>query len=215
MPPPAPGVAAGIPGLTPVGNDPVVYSSDWEIAVWNYNSHLGGTMPDVVNTLRWYDNGQRRDSVLDMETGSLGWVEGIATFGTPAGPVYVLISEQKRATACYATRLTAFRIAKGQRALQDVRGFFPSMPGTSKDGASIEWEYYRQRGDEVFPRPFEVRIDEKLQRLRVWVFPEACVGSGPAPVKGKHHEFELTLAEDKLIAHGLDKTIQEAMKAIR
>jgi len=170
-------------------------------------------MPDIVNTLRWYDNGQRRDSILDMETGSLGWVEGIATIKTSAGPVYVLISERKSAATCYSTRLTAFRIGKGQRTLQDVRGFFPSMPGVTKDGASVEWEYYRQRGDEVFPRPFEVRIDEQRQCLRVWVFPEACVGVGTKSAQAEPQQFELVLADGKLSCRGLTRAALDAMKA--
>lgn len=132
-------------------------------------------MADYTITFTWTDGQTQRKSVRYSGRDSQGWVESIGVFRTSAGPVYVIVNQGKWSTSDYSIGISAFRIKKGAEELDLVAGFFPAIPGCSEDGSSILWEHKRLRGVDVFPRPFEVRVDEEHPCLRVWVLPRAAL----------------------------------------
>jgi hypothetical protein len=212
--------ADGIPeGLTRLEKREVLHSSDRQFAVWNHYVDPAfpveelGTMPGYIVTLRWHDQDDFRDLRLESAKDSQGWVESIGTFKTPERTVYALVSEGKWSTSDYSMHIVAYSIEKGQRGPQRVRDFFPRIPGTSEDGASIFWEHRRIRGTDVFPRPFEVRIDEKQQCVRVWVFPDAAFEYPPRPGSlDTMQAFTMKLDGDKLVCPEFSKVHGQAIK---
>lgn len=191
-------------GLSKIHRTDVLHSSDLKLSVWNYNEGIGcgegGTMVDISQTFRWFDTENGKCEPREWIRGGEIWVEQLATFKTSNRTVYVVIGEGKWTTQAHSTRLTAYEIKGGEQELKRVHGFFPQIPGTSEDGAGIEWQYERIRGDWVFPRPFEVRADEEKGIVTVYVFPRQSYWSSRWRVVPASEKFSLSLQGDKMVS---------------
>ncbi len=187
-------------------------SSDGRLHVNNRFNDGGGTMADYTVTFDWADGGEQRQRVRESAKDSQGWVESIGVLKTSAGPVYVVVAEGRWAMTEYTIHLYAYRIKEGAKELEPVEGFFPAIPGTSEDGCAIRWEHWRTRGPEIFPRPFEVRIDEKHHCLRVWVLPKAALDIHPsARDMANGRVLTLSLRGDKLVCPDFGEADEEAI----
>ncbi len=188
--------------LQPVERRASVVSSDGVLTVENKDTGKGGTMPELVTTVRWKDGSRTFE---DDER--LGWVESIASFSTPSGMVYVLLAEDKLATTSFALNLFAFRLTDGK--LVDAETFLPSLEGGERHFA-LTIEYSRPRGIDVFPRTLEARVEEAAGRIVVSLFPEAAKGRPRAPGGAKQTQafalqsFSLVLETDHLAVVDLE-----------
>ncbi|KKK54147.1 hypothetical protein LCGC14_3087660 [marine sediment metagenome] len=190
-----------------------IRSSDGRLHVNNQFNDGGGTMADYTITYYWTDGGRQRNWVRGSAEHGHGWVESIGVFQTSDGPVYIIVDQGKWATSDYSIGILAYRIKPGAKELERVGGFFPTMPGIGEDGSSVRWEHYRYRGPRIFPRPFEVRIDERRQCLRVWVLPYAAQDYLPSSrdmVAGR--VLTLSLRGDKLVCPDFGEADRQAIE---
>lgn len=148
----------------------IVHASDGLFSVWNYDSGLGGTMPDYINTVRWWDEAGMHDQVFNLESGRLGWVERIGVFPSVFGTVYIVAGIDKVASASYHTRISAFRIDAKTHALKPIERFFPEMPGTDELRTQVSWNWWFGEFGSV-RRPVEVGIDEERREIRIAMAP--------------------------------------------
>jgi hypothetical protein len=197
--------------LQPMKPQEVVHPPDHALAVWTWDSGLGGTMPDLIQTVRWTDGDLAREQVFGSENVRLGLVEAVERFESNSGPVYVIVGEDEHTTTEFAVVLTAWRIRHGKATLEPATGFFAGVPGVRfDDDSTLQWQYTRVRGPadgaEVFPRPIEVRLDEAAKEIRVSIFPDAeRERARKTPLaKMKRREFTLAMKDGVLTAVGLD-----------
>ena len=198
-------LAASSGELKPVERKQTLTSSDGVLTVENHDTGKGGTMPELVTTLRWKDDkGVSHAKVIGGKDERLGWVESVGVFSTKSGPTYVLLAEDKLATTSYALVLHAFRRGPGGTTLGEVPDFFPSFEDESRDSA-LAVEYSRIRGLDVFPRPLEARLDETGGRVLVALFPATPPRKSAAKTNVQSPQFfYLVLEADRLVVSGLD-----------
>lgn len=153
----------------------VLHASDGLLSVWNYDTGMGGAVPDCINTVRWWDDVGMHDQVFRGKT-RLGWVEAVGFFPSFFGNVYIFVTADKLPTGEETTSLRAFRAPRGATKLEEIERFFPEMPGADGLRTRVDWIWRPYAG--MQRRPFEARVNDERREIGIRVTPP------PGPAKG-------------------------------
>ena len=179
----------------------VLHAPDGLLSVWNYDTGLGGSLPDYVTTVRWWnERGMHDRTFRDAERGGarLGWVESAAVFPADAGRLYVLACSDPASRGLFHTRLIAFLVRKGSDQLETLEHVFPEMPGTDTRRTQVDWAWWWNGTEDLrAQRPFAVWLIEKAGEIRVRVRPELA-----AQGRGADDAFRFAAREFRLCFNG-------------